>query len=156
MKQVWKVKQVQEKNGMDVEEWTKFSFLVENDSLEVLAGCYIAHVKSSNIIFSIKQRLSQERVNSLSIIPMGRDMMLLKLIPGEDLAELVKDVEGVQINDVSFEVRVEEEIFTPMSGFVSDYQNHLKEGVVPDSSNDGSKWWSERGSSDCQSFLFNG
>lgn len=59
-----------------------------------LEKCYVGEVHSPTMVESMQDRILEERVTSMRVIPMGVSHVLLKPMEGEDLEELINDSGG--------------------------------------------------------------
>lgn len=81
-------------DAVEKEQWNGMVFNVLPEHMEWLDKCYIGEAHSPLQVESIQDRLLEDGVLSMKMIPLGGSLCLLQPMEGEDLYELVNDVSG--------------------------------------------------------------
>lgn len=97
-KKIWKPKEKIACNKNGDEEWKGRSFTVKEDDMKWLEQFYVGLVNSPNNSHFVQERLIVEGIKTVEVLPMGRNMILLKPEDGENVEELVKETKDIMEN----------------------------------------------------------
>lgn len=90
----WRPKLVAKGDAAGVDEWRGIDFTIPEVEMKWLEKCYVAEVHSPTMVDSVQDRILEEGVTSVRVVPMGGSQVLLKPVDGEDLEDLIRDTGG--------------------------------------------------------------
>ncbi|KAK7255420.1 hypothetical protein RIF29_28829 [Crotalaria pallida] len=74
-------------------DWKGMRVTIDPVEWEWLNGCYVGKVRDVEIIENLQTLIHSDGITTVTVTPMGSDLVLLKALEGEDLMELVKEFE---------------------------------------------------------------
>lgn len=101
----WRPKATATGDEAGEEEWRGLDFNIHEVEMKWLEKCYVGEVHSPTMVESVQDRILEEGVTSMRVIPMGVSHVLLKPVEGEDLEELINDSGGFLDNWFSRNVK---------------------------------------------------
>lgn len=90
----WRPKLVAKGDAAGVDEWRGIDFTITEVEMKWLEKCYVAEVHSPTMVDSVQDRILEEGVTSVRVVPIGGSQVLLKPVDGEDLEDLIRDTGG--------------------------------------------------------------
>ncbi|KAK7411192.1 hypothetical protein VNO78_02624 [Psophocarpus tetragonolobus] len=92
---VWRVKKaILNRELQEGVDWNGLTFTVENNDIKRLQGCFVGRASSPELINVLQERLCQEGIMSVTVVPVGGDLVLLKPMTREEFGGAILRVEA--------------------------------------------------------------